>query len=338
MPPTELALEALQALGLYVEVASAATTSPTDLIVEPEGVRVAVQLRRRALVDIDDANRLLSAMRPHDPTLFVVADRVTDAARKALFSGQAGYLDLRGHVALRTDRLVLDSDIAPRNSAAPATDALAGRAGLEVATVLLMRPGRPVTGRQLARDIERSPSTVSVILSALREESLIDEANAVSGTDLFWRLVDRWPSRRILLAREPSASDVSLTRALKLGFEDVENEPGWALTDAAAAAAYGAPVAVRADQSLDFYVPDKQTARRAVTLLGEARSAQQAAASVRAAPVPMAARHRVDLPTNPSHWPLAHPLFVALDLGQDVGRGREILSMWTPKNGWTRVW
>jgi len=36
--------------------------------------------------------------------------------------------------------------------------------------------------------------------------------------------------------------------------------------------------------------------------------------------------------------PLAAPLFVALDLAQDVGRGREILNTWDPPEGWARVW
>jgi len=37
-------------------------------------------------------------------------------------------------------------------------------------------------------------------------------------------------------------------------------------------------------------------------------------------------------------WPLAQPLFVALDLAQDPGRGREILNDWTPPEPWHRVW
>lgn len=37
-------------------------------------------------------------------------------------------------------------------------------------------------------------------------------------------------------------------------------------------------------------------------------------------------------------WPLAQPLFVALDLAQDPGRGREILADWTPPEQWHRVW
>ena len=102
--------------------------------------------------------------------------------------------------------------------------------------------------------------------------------------------------------------------------------------------AYGAPLAVRADQLLDFYVPDQVTARRAIALLGAASSRSQARCAVRVAPVPAVCGHRVDLATNPFEWPLAHPLFVALDLAQDAGRGREILDAWTPPDRWARVW
>jgi hypothetical protein len=54
--------------------------------------------------------------------------------------------------------------------------------------------------------------------------------------------------------------------------------------------------------------------------------------------VPAAVRRRVDLDKSPVEWPLAHPLFVALDLAQDVGRGREVLDRWTPDTRWPRVW
>ncbi len=57
---------------------------------------------------------------------------------------------------------------------------------------------------------------------------------------------------------------------------------------------------------------------------------------VRVAPVPAACSHRVDL--SAATWPLAAPVFVALDLAQDAGRSREILAGWTPPEPWTRVW
>jgi hypothetical protein len=38
-------------------------------------------------------------------------------------------------------------------------------------------------------------------------------------------------------------------------------------------------------------------------------------------------------------WPLAQPLFVALDLAQDPDRGRELLDGWTPPTeAGPRVW
>ncbi|CCQ15882.1 putative uncharacterized protein [Rhodococcus sp. AW25M09] len=107
---------------------------------------------------------------------------------------------------------------------------------------------------------------------------------------------------------------------------------------------YGASAAFRADQRLDFFVPDQTVVRRAVTLLGAAETAATAQASVRVAPVPAVAQLRIELDTNTLERPLAHPVFVALDLAQDAGRGggrgrgrgREILGTWTP-DGWIRV-
>ena len=132
--------------------------------------------------------------------------------------------------------------------------------------------------------------------------------------------------------------DASLTKALRLGLDDVEHESGWALTDSAAAVAYGAPVVIRSDQALDFFVADQSVIRRAITLLGAAASTSQARATVRNAPVPAIVQRRIRLESSAVDWPLAHPLFVALDLAQDLGRGREILEAWTPDDRWIRVW
>lgn len=108
--------------------------------------------------------------------------------------------------------------------------------------------------------------------------------------------------------------------------------------DSGAAVAYGAPMAFRAGQALDFFVPDQTTIRRATTLLGLAPSSGNARATVRIAPVPAVVEYRVELDTNAMQWPLAHPLFVALDLAQDLGRGREILDGWKLDERWARVW
>jgi hypothetical protein len=73
-------------------------------------------------------------------------------------------------------------------------------------------------------------------------------------------------------------------------------------------------------------------------LPGRGSSRSQARCAVRVAPVRAACSHRVDLMNNPFEWPLAHPVFVALDLAQDAGRGREILNAWAPPERWARVW
>lgn len=317
-----LVIDALAQLGVKARQAVGALDQGTDLVIEPVGTRV--QVRRRALVTDDVAERLF-ADTPGSPdsVLLVVGDRVTETARTFLIEHRAGYYDLRGHLALRSDSVVIDADIEPLAGRVDRKQALSGHAGLEVATALLMAPAAGVAVRGLARTLGRSASTVSEVLAGLRREGLIDDKHRVEGTQLFWQVADRWPVRRVYLAQVPMpGSDVTVTRPLRLGFDDVESTIGWALTDSAAAVAYGAPLAMRTGQVLDFYVPEQATERRAAMLLGAASSRSQARCAVRVAPVPAACSHRVNLADNPFEWPLAHPLFVALDLAQDVGRGR----------------
>ncbi|MFE7422188.1 winged helix-turn-helix domain-containing protein [Rhodococcus sp. NPDC057529] len=335
-------VDAFAQLDIQARPPVTASGSRADLVVDPDGVAVPIRLEFRTLVTDDVAERLLTDIAPPTTSaastpLLVVADRVTDAARTVLIRHHGGYLDLRGRLALRTGRLVIDADVAPVKERAARSEALAGKAGLEVATAILRRPERAGTVRGLAREVGRSPSTVSEILAALRRDGLLDANNTLIGTDLFWQVADRWTSRRVHLARPPTPGDTSLQRTLRLGLDALDG-PGWALTDSAAAAAYGAPLAYREGQSLDFFVPDPSTLRRASTLLGTAESARHAHATVRVAPVPAAVQPRIDLDTNPLEWPLTHPLFVALDLAEDLGRGREILDAWTPGDRWTRVW
>ncbi|MDZ7578142.1 MAG: helix-turn-helix domain-containing protein [Candidatus Nanopelagicales bacterium] len=334
-----LVVDAFAQLGIATQLSPGALDrAGFDLVLDPDGVRAAIHVKRRSLVTEDVADHLLSEILPTDAALLVAADRVTGTARKALTSRRGGYFDLRGRLALRTDRLVIDAEVEPVGERPIRTEALSGKAGLEVATALLLEPERATAVRELARVLGRSPSTVSDILAALRRSGLVDAKNAVAGADLFWRVADRWPVRRTNLARLPTPGDAPLAKALRLGLEDVEHESGWALTDSAAAVAYGAPLALRSDQALDFFVTDESVVRRAASLLGAAGFAARARATVRVAPVSTVVRDRVDLERDDVEWPLAHPLFVALDLAQDVGRGREILDAWTPDDRCTRVW
>lgn len=333
-----LVVDAFAQLGIEARLLVGAADRRIDLVLAPEGIDVPLEVKRRTLVSDDVARRLFAERTPSDSVLLVVGDRVTETARKLLTSRGAGYYDLRGRLAVRTDRLVIDAEIEPVKERAERSNALSGKAGLEVAAALLMQPERPMAVRELARELGRSPSTVSEVLTALRRDELVDAKNAVADTRLFWQVADRWSGPRTHLASLPIPGDAHLTGPLRLGLDDIEHEAGWALTDSAGAAAYGAPLGFRSGQVLDFYVPDQSILRRATTLLGSTASTSQARATVRVAPVPAVVQRRVDLDTSQVEWPLALPLFVALDLAQDVGRGREILDAWTPDERWTRVW
>jgi hypothetical protein len=333
-----LIVDAFAQLGIDVQSSPRSSNADADLILSDNGLRLALHIERRALVTDSVAEQALRTHSPSAATLLIVADRVTETARKLLTTHQAGYYDLRGRLALRAEGVVIDAEVAPLGERSRRTSALSGKVGLEVAASLLMQPRSGAAVRELARQLSRSASTVSEILSELLREGLVDGKNAVTDSRLFWLVAERWATPRTYLTQLPPPGDAVLTQALRLGLADVERETGWALTDSAAAAAYGAPVAFRSGQVLDFFVPDQAVQRRAVTLLGAAGTPSQARATVRITPVPAVVQHRFDPDMNPMEWPLAHPLFVALDLAQDIGRGREILDEWTPSEGWIRVW
>ncbi|MBT2267665.1 helix-turn-helix domain-containing protein [Rhodococcus erythropolis] len=331
-------IDAFAELGIDAQSPIGEPDTGIDLVLDPDGLAVPIQMKYRSLVTDQVAERLLTENQFPETTLFVVSDRLTDTARRILVRRRCGYLDLRGRLALRTGSVVIDAEVKALQKRLERSEALSGKAGLEVAASVLMRPERTIAVRELARELGRSPSTVSEILAALRRDSLVDAKNMPTSTDLFWQVAKRWLTPRVHLAALPSPGDATLVRPLRLNLDTIENEPGWALTDSAAAAMYGAPLAFRSDQTLDFFVPDSSIVRRATTLLGTAASAMQAKATLRVAPVPAVVDHRVDFDANPLEWPLTHPLFVALDLAQDAGRGREILDAWTPDDRWTRVW
>ncbi len=332
-------LDALSQVGVLASLPPAGADDGVDLWLEPG--HVAVQVKRWSLVSEDVARRAIveSLRLPGSLLLVVVADRVTRHARRQLADAGVGYLDLRGRLALRTEHQVVNTDVETAPRQADPTSPLNGRAGIEVAARLLMAPMAGPSVRGLAGAVGRAPSTVSTILRGLRESGLVDEQHRVAGTRLFWELTTRWSPGGTPLAQEPPAGrHTRVTVPLRLGLEDVEETTGWALTDTAAAAAYGAPVAARSDQVLDFFVPDQVTVRRAVNLLGAVTSTVDAACIIRVAPIDTVCARRYDVSHNMFHWPLAHPVFVALDLARDVGRGREVLDSWTPPERWTRVW
>jgi hypothetical protein len=317
-----------------------------DLVVDPDGAALQLWLKRVAFVNDPLADRLAlegqgrgrsTAQTGVSTVLFVVADQVTRSARRVLTHSGVGYLDLRGHLGLHAPGLIIEADVDPQERRAQRRDPLIGKVGREVAAALLMDPDRRPGVRGLARELNRSVSTVSEALSSLREGRYVDEGTVVSGTRLFWALADHWSSDAEYLLEAPPLGRSELTAPLRFEFDEVGAGPGWALRGTAAAAVLGAPVAVRADQPLDFFVPDTTIVNRARRLLRPAPSADLARCSVAVAPVPAACTARIEPPGNYFEWPTTHPLFIALDLAQDAGRGQEILRDWTPK-GWPRVW
>ena len=61
--------------------------------------------------------------------------------------------------------------------------------------------------------------------------------------------------------------------------------------------------------------------------------------SVDVAALPAPRQDRVDwMSRAKAEWPLVHPLWVALDLARDPGRGAEALAAWDPPGRWQRVW
>jgi hypothetical protein len=335
--------DAATAVGLSAELAS--TDSGADLVViNPAGGRLLVQVKRVSLASAETLGRQLGqrdADSRDSPVLVLVADRVTEQARQLLRDGGWSWLDLRGHLHLAGTQLFVDADV-PRLKAAPGPQSpLTGLVGQEVAAYMLLDPTRPASVREVARMLNRAPSSVSEALKNMRSAGLIDNHRRPVIPNLFWELAERWNPISADLRSLPSPAMTGATRAvndaLRLGLGNVEKTTGWALTDTIAATAYGAAIATRSEYPPDFYVQDQAVMRRALQLLGPASSHETRAATIRVAPLSLVCAQRVDLPAE--SWPLAKPLFVGLDLAQDPDRGREVLDGWTPPRGvGPRVW
>ncbi|MGH3276608.1 MAG: helix-turn-helix domain-containing protein [Streptosporangiaceae bacterium] len=345
----EILADLAEGLGLrQVEAGEPSQAGRPGLVmIDVGGRRVLVEVKRVAQATPARVSRVVAGEARQESMAVLrvlVADRVPERARAELRSHGWGWLDLRGHLHLAGQGIFVDADVPSALERPERADAFSGPAGLEVACSLLLNPGARRGVRDLARELGRSPSTVSQILGALRRQGLAEDDGTAIVPDLFWETAGSWQPREAALAEPPRLGDGGASAALRLGLQDAENETGWALTGTLAAAAYGAPVAARSDYPPEFYIPDMAVLRRATRLLGQASDAGNRAASVRVAPVPVICQRRVAAagPRTPPHarrrWPLASPLFAALDLAQDPGRGREILDGWQPPQPWHRVW
>jgi hypothetical protein len=332
-------------VGLNVPARRRGGAENVDLVlVNPSGGQLGVEVKRMSLASGDRLSRRLREWTSElaDPSTVgvVVADRTTREARELLLKAGWGWFDLRsGHIHLVGPGLFVDADLPELQLPSDRPVPLSGRVGIEVAALMLLAPDEPAAVRRLASQIGRAPSSVSDALSGLREGGLLDEQRRPVVPDLFWELAQRWGSKQADVITVPGPGRGAVNDALGLALDDVADGVGWALSDTLAAVAYDAPISARSDHVPDFYVPDEATLRRAVQLLGAAHDHASRAATVKVAPVRIVCSRRVDATAwTRQEWPLAQPLFVALDLAQDPGRGREILEGWTPPDPWRRVW
>lgn len=337
----EAVVAAAEAVGLEAR-SGTDVAGPDVVVVLPDGATMYLQVKAVSLVtaaSAPDQTRRFPDLHPQVAAGVIVADRITADGRDSLTRAGWNWLDLRGHLRLAGPGLLIDADVPAMVRPVSERSGLVGRVGVELAALLLSAPEKSVGVRDAAKDLSRSPSSVSDAFRALRAAGLVDAERKPAVPELFWELAAQWKPLSRDLASLPSPGRARDNAALRLGLDDVEATTGWALSDTVAAAVYGAPIGMRADHPRDFYVPDQSTFRRAVQVLGLAVSSTSHAGRVRIAPVPLVCDRRVDATGWASEeWPLASPLFVALDLAQDPGRGREILDGWTPRGPWRRAW
>jgi hypothetical protein len=256
----------------------------------------------------------------------LVADRITAEARTILTDAGWSWLDRRGRLHLRAPGVRVDQPIPPAERATASTvgPTIAGRSGITVAYWLCAHPGDRASPNRHAGVLGLAPSTISTTVRRLADTGLVDENGAGVAPELFWELADVWRTERTWLVRPPSPNQhvPSDPRA-----------PSWRMTGTAAAAAYGAPLAVAGQGALDLYVIGPVELSIATRRYGAAPPG--AGSAVIAVPPTSLVNERDEDDVTPTieGWPAAPLVAVALDVAQDKGRGREILEEWRAGHG-----
>ena len=330
-----LAVEDLVALGRRVDELDVISSAPGTVTFRLGGEAWSVTVVPVDSAGLADARALTDP--PPDAAQVVVGNKISEEARSHLTAVGWSWFDRRvGAHIVRGDRTFdirfvpdeLRRDDAPPANAGPVrTDGpIRGRAGISYAAALLLHPEAPPTMRAVAREVHMSPTAISNAAKLLAVQGLVVDARP-SIPELFWALADVWrPVKIASVATGPDPSAPQLT----VNADDLD-QPGWARAGDAAALELGAPVFTTDDRPW-FWVPSQTEARRAQRVLGPAEPSQRAA-TVAVPPTALVVTRRI--PAEP--WPLAHPLFIALELARDPGRGREILEQWHPE-GVARVW
>lgn len=297
---------ALRSLGLHVTQPDATSVTPARLLLSWEARSLNVVVVRASQVTGARARELIDG--PNGGPVVVVADRITADARALLNAASLSWLDLRGHLHLRGDGLLVDAAVAA--AVRPATrrvqSPLRGTAGRAVAYWLCAHPAEALSPTGHSAALGFAPSTISTAAAALAEAGLVDHRRAVL-PELFWELAGAWRPQWTWLAAPPEQDEAA----------------AWALTGDRVAAANGAPLVSAGNGPLELFVPDALSVTVAARRYGLAPPGAGAAA-VAVAPVHQVLTGGGQL----DGWRTAPDLAVALGLAGDPARGREILQDW----------
>ena len=289
--------------------------------------------------------RALIAANADDGAHIVVADQIAAEAKEHLAAAGWSWLDRRSELHLRHGDSTIEVRFPPGGLhpkpgvrmalAAPASDSpIRGRAGISYAAALLLGgEAAPPSIRSVARQIGMAPSTVSEAAAHIRAAGYIRADGQPEVPDLFDALVAVWrPVHAAPVATRPLPNDLE---QLDPNVEDLD-EIGWAQGGDEAALAWGAPMFLSGDRAW-IWVPDLPTARRAERQLGTT-AWDDAAGIIAVPPTPLVCTGRRRAPSDTIDWPTPHPLYLALDLARDPGRGREILDGWKPPEPMPYPW
>lgn len=340
-----LALDDLVALGCHLDEVAIEVSGPGQVSLHPrDGTGGPATVVAYDTVGEAQARQLVATGvgRPK----IVVANRIIEAARQYLASQGWGWLDRRigAHIPLaRRDIEVRyvehDGHAADRGDGSaflgpprPVADGpIRGRAGISYAAAVLCQPNDPPSLRSVARAVDMSPTAISNAVRHLADGGLLGPDHKPSLPELFWVLAEVWrPLKVVALASEPDPDNAAFAARV-----DQLDQPGWVLGGDGAAAELGAPI-FSAERRPWLWVTTQVELRRAERICGRAPWPERAAL-VAIPPTPLVCRWRRPARAGGSAWPLPHPVFAALDLARDPGRGREILAQWSPE-GTDHVW
>lgn len=325
--------DAASAVGLVT--ARSRDDEAADLVLQLGGHdRILVQVKAASIPSRDRARALVES-RQSDALSVLVADQVPSNIRTMLNEAGVGWLDRRGHLHLVGTGLHVDSDVpalSRRVSGRGSLEPIKGRSGLAAAAGLLLRPDDPRGVSEIARVAGLNPSSITRAMRSLADAQLAERGARgryrALVPELFWSLADVWPREHVTIHwAEPPEQD----ERLDLGDSNLSGS-GWAAAGVRGAVAWGAPIVATADFPIRLFAPSEQLVREMKVLHAGGTGGE---AILSADPVGFITSERYH--AGQLEWPVAHPLFCALDLTVS-SRDREALEQWTPPDGFTRVW